>query len=166
MNTSNTRTVIAYLIIGTYVCLTIIAVVYPVLDISLFDMEKFSAYFSKVSGALTGLVGVIIGYYFGKSENNNSGTSDSQTLNGGPTPPAGTAPGGTTTPKTTVPGTTLPGGAIPPAPVPPATPVPVTTVPGNDDSSVIANSQIKVKSSFKSPFDTGTVQPEPEKANI
>ncbi|QEM11158.1 hypothetical protein [Mucilaginibacter rubeus] len=86
------RTIIAYVIIGTYTCLTVVAVIYPVLGIRSFDLEKFSAYFSKISGAFTGLVGVIIGYYFGKSDSNQTGSTGPEAGLSSPTPPNPTVP--------------------------------------------------------------------------
>ncbi|WP_114937139.1 hypothetical protein [Mucilaginibacter endophyticus] len=86
------RTIIAYVIIGTYTCLTIVAVIYPVLGIRSFDLEKFSAYFSKISGAFTGLVGVIIGYYFGKNDSSQTGSTGPEAGLSSPTPPNPMAP--------------------------------------------------------------------------
>ncbi|WP_183560659.1 hypothetical protein [Mucilaginibacter sp. SP1R1] len=79
MSNFNVRSFLAVMIIGTYVLLTIVATVYPVLNIHNFDLDKFSAYFTKVSGSLTGLVGAILGFYFGKADNKATGESDNFT---------------------------------------------------------------------------------------
>lgn len=76
---ARTRRTIALLIISIYLVMALTAAFYPVFNKESGDMKNFADYFSKISGGLPTIIGVIIGYYFAKNEdkgtNENGGDS-------------------------------------------------------------------------------------------
>ncbi len=114
MNLNSVRSIIALLVVGTYMLSLIVAIIFPFLKLESGALDTFATYFSKTSGAYTGIVGVIVGYYFARTNANGTDNSANPTSPTKTTPPANP---------------TSPTETIPPAnPVPPTSPTSPTEI--------------------------------------
>jgi uncharacterized membrane protein HdeD (DUF308 family) len=67
MRTRTVRAILALLIVGVFMLITGIMAVFPLLSKGNVEMDAYASFFSKTASVYTGIVGVIIGYYFGRS---------------------------------------------------------------------------------------------------
>ena len=67
MNTSTVRAVLALSIVGVFMLITGVMAIYPLFSESNVELDMYADFFSKTASVYTGIVGVIIGYYFGRS---------------------------------------------------------------------------------------------------
>ncbi len=69
MKTTQVRSIIALLITGVFMLITSVLALYPILTEDPIKADTYADFFAKTSGVYTGILGVIIGYYFrGTSE--------------------------------------------------------------------------------------------------
>jgi len=61
------RSVLALLVVGVFMVITGVLALYPVFTPSNVALNEYADFFNKTAGIYTGIVGVVIGYYFGRS---------------------------------------------------------------------------------------------------
>ena len=66
MKDETIRAVLAIMVVGVFMLLTAFISLFPLWSDKAVEFSSYSDYFSKTSSVYTGIVGVIIGYYFGK----------------------------------------------------------------------------------------------------
>jgi predicted MFS family arabinose efflux permease len=67
MTVSNVRSALAILIVGVFMGITAFMAVFPLITPAQVDLSQYSDFFAKTASVYTGMVGVVIGYYFGRS---------------------------------------------------------------------------------------------------
>ncbi len=76
MSSEKVRSLIALLVLGVFMLITAAMAIYPLFSPTNVDLQKYSDYFAKTASVYTGLVGVIVGYYFGRTrESDNASPS-------------------------------------------------------------------------------------------
>ena len=83
MNTSTVRAVLALVIVGVFMMITGVMAIYPLFSESNVELDMYADFFSKTASVYTGIVGVIIGYYFGRSVDRRLGPNETKTGDGG-----------------------------------------------------------------------------------
>jgi hypothetical protein len=68
MTTPKVRAVLAIVVVGTFMIITAVMALFPLFAKSNVDVEGYADFFAKTASVYTGIVGVVIGYYFGRSE--------------------------------------------------------------------------------------------------
>lgn len=76
MKNSHVRAFIAIVVVGVFMTITATLALYPVFTSKNVNVNLYADFFAKTTGVYTGIVGVIIGYYFGKM--NEAGTKGGQ----------------------------------------------------------------------------------------
>lgn len=66
MNTERVRALLALTVVGVFMLITGFMALYPLLSPSNVSVNVYADFFSKTASVYTGIVGVIIGYYFGR----------------------------------------------------------------------------------------------------
>lgn len=61
------RAVLAIVVVGVFMTITAVLALYPIFGATNVDMNRYADFFAKTASVYTGIVGVIIGYYFGRS---------------------------------------------------------------------------------------------------
>ncbi len=74
MKINNIRAIIALIIVGVFMSITAVMALYPLFTKAQVDLNAFADFFVKIASVYTGIIGVIVGYYFGKR-------SDAKTAN-------------------------------------------------------------------------------------
>ena len=78
MSTERVRAVLALIVVGVFMTITGFMALYPLLSPGNVSVNVYADFFSKTASVYTGIVGVIIGYYFGRdSSRSPSKQSDS-----------------------------------------------------------------------------------------
>jgi hypothetical protein len=72
------RSILAFMVIGMCLLMSIAASIYPFLNPNA-ELDKYANYFAKTSNLYSGIVGVIIGYYFARNDNGKSELIDGNT---------------------------------------------------------------------------------------
>jgi uncharacterized membrane protein HdeD (DUF308 family) len=67
MPLSRVRAIVAMMVMGVFMLITGILAVWPVFTRQHLVLEAYADFFTKTASVYTGIVGVIIGYYFGRS---------------------------------------------------------------------------------------------------
>jgi mannose/fructose/N-acetylgalactosamine-specific phosphotransferase system component IID len=67
MKASHVRAVLALLIVGVFMLITALMAIFPLVSTQKVVLSEYADFFNKTSSVYTGIVGVIIGYYFGRS---------------------------------------------------------------------------------------------------
>ena len=67
MKTSTVRAALALVIVGVFMLITGVMAVFPLFSGSNVEMDAYASFFAKTASVYTGIVGVIIGYYFGRT---------------------------------------------------------------------------------------------------
>ena len=67
LRTEHIRAVLAIGVVGVFMTITAVLALYPIFGASNVDMNHYADFFAKTASVYTGIVGVIIGYYFGRS---------------------------------------------------------------------------------------------------
>ena len=73
MEGSRIRGILAILVVGVFMIITGVLAIFPVFCSQEVDTAKYADFFNKTAGVYTGIVGVVIGYYFGRSTSGISG---------------------------------------------------------------------------------------------
>jgi uncharacterized membrane protein HdeD (DUF308 family) len=68
MSLSKVRVIIALMIIGVFVLISGFLAIFPLLTKQNVQLSDYSDFVVKTSGVYTGIIGVIIGYYFGRTQ--------------------------------------------------------------------------------------------------
>ncbi len=67
MTINRIRAIIAIVVIGIFMVITAIMAIYPLLAETRVQLSEYSDFFAKIASVYTGIIGVIVGYYFGRS---------------------------------------------------------------------------------------------------
>ena len=68
MKTESVRAFLAVLVVGVFMLITSVMAIFPLFSKGNVEMDQYATFFSKTASVYTGIVGVIVGYYFGRSE--------------------------------------------------------------------------------------------------
>jgi len=68
MKISTIRAVIALLVVGVFMLITGFMAIFPLVTEAKVGLGDYADFFAKTASVYTGIIGVIIGYYFGRSE--------------------------------------------------------------------------------------------------
>jgi uncharacterized membrane protein HdeD (DUF308 family) len=68
MNVNRIRAIIAIVVIGVFMLITAIMAIYPLFAETKVELNTYSDFFAKIASVYTGIIGVIVGYYFGRSK--------------------------------------------------------------------------------------------------
>jgi hypothetical protein len=66
MSTENIRAILALMIVGVFMIITAFMALYPLLTPQQVQLNDYADFFAKTSSVYTGIIGVIVGYYFGR----------------------------------------------------------------------------------------------------
>jgi len=66
MNVNRVRAIIALTIVGVFMFITAFMAIYPLVTEAKVQLTDYSDFFAKTASVYTGIIGVIIGYYFGR----------------------------------------------------------------------------------------------------
>ena len=67
MPLSRVRAIVTIMVIGIFMLITGVLALWPVFTKQHLVLEAYADFFTKTASVYTGMVGVIIGYYFGRS---------------------------------------------------------------------------------------------------
>ena len=68
MTTRYVRAALAIIVVGVFMLITGFMALFPLLSKGSVDLNQYADFFAKTASVYTGIIGVIIGYYFGKGE--------------------------------------------------------------------------------------------------
>ena len=68
MKIRQVRAVLAIAVVGVFMLITGIMAIYPLFGKANVALNEYADFFSKTASVYTGIIGVIIGYYFGRAE--------------------------------------------------------------------------------------------------
>ena len=68
MDIEKTRAVLALIVVVGFILITGFLAIYPFFSYTAVTMDSYSNYLGKSVSIYTSIIGVIIGYYFGKSD--------------------------------------------------------------------------------------------------
>jgi predicted MFS family arabinose efflux permease len=77
MNVNKVRAMIALTIVGVFMFITAFMAIYPLVTPAKVQLTDYSDFFAKTASVYTGIIGVIIGYYFGRTSEKPEGVSKS-----------------------------------------------------------------------------------------
>jgi hypothetical protein len=66
MTSTHIRGWIAIIVVGVFMTLTVVMALFPLFAKVGVTLDEYSNFFIKIMSGYTGMVGIIIGYYFGK----------------------------------------------------------------------------------------------------
>jgi len=84
------RSILAILVVGTFMIITAAMALYPLFFPQTgVGLAPYSDYFAKTASVYTGIVGVVVGYYFGRSVKRAGETTggDTSAIEARPSPP-------------------------------------------------------------------------------
>jgi hypothetical protein len=67
MNTSTVRAMLAVGVVGVFMVITAVMALYPLFSNTAVPLNDYADFFAKTASVYTGMVGVIVGYYFGRA---------------------------------------------------------------------------------------------------
>ena len=62
------RAILAITVVGVFMTITGTMAIYPLFGKTNVALNEYADFFSKTASVYTGIIGVIVGYYFGRSE--------------------------------------------------------------------------------------------------
>ena len=68
MSVRSVRAILAIITVGVFMLITGIMAIYPLFGKTNVALTEYSDFFAKTASVYTGIIGVIVGYYFGRSE--------------------------------------------------------------------------------------------------
>lgn len=74
MRVATVRATLALMVVGVFMVITAVLALYPILSQTNVDLNMYADFFSKTASVYTGIVGVIVGYYFGRAVEAVKGT--------------------------------------------------------------------------------------------
>ena len=72
------RATLALLVVGTFMFITGFMAIFPLVSEAKVGLNDYADFFSKTASVYTGIIGVIVGYYFGRSEPVKEGAAPRQ----------------------------------------------------------------------------------------
>jgi hypothetical protein len=73
MRVNTVQAIIAILVVGGFIVVTGVLALWPLLSESDVGASTYSSYLKDISGVYSGIVGVIIGYYFAQQSTSQAG---------------------------------------------------------------------------------------------
>lgn len=67
MRASTVRATLAVMIVGVFMGITATMAIFPLFAQGNVELTQYADFFSKTASVYTGIVGVIVGYYFGRT---------------------------------------------------------------------------------------------------
>lgn len=67
MKINTVRVIIALTVVGVFMFITAFMAIYPLLTPTSVQLTEYSDFFVKTASVYTGIIGVIIGYYFARA---------------------------------------------------------------------------------------------------
>ena len=77
MTTNNVRAFVAIAMVVVFLGLTVVMALFPLFSTKNVDIKDYADFFVKIASVYTGILGVIIGYYFARV---HGGTREAQGL--------------------------------------------------------------------------------------
>lgn len=68
MNHNRIRAILALMVVGIFMGITAFMAIFPLCSKQQVELSVYSDFFAKTSSVYTGIIGVIIGYYFARSQ--------------------------------------------------------------------------------------------------
>ena len=68
MHVKRVRAILAIAVVGVFMAITGTMAIYPLFGRTNVALNDYADFFSKTASVYTGIIGVIIGYYFGRAE--------------------------------------------------------------------------------------------------
>jgi hypothetical protein len=68
MGITAVRSIIAILVVGIFMLITGVMAIYPLVAPAKVPLNEYADFFAKTASVYTGIIGVIIGYYFGRAQ--------------------------------------------------------------------------------------------------
>lgn len=68
MGTDLVRAILATLVVGVFMVITGFMAIFPLVSPANVELNAYADFFAKTASVYTGIIGVIIGYYFGRSD--------------------------------------------------------------------------------------------------
>jgi ABC-type nickel/cobalt efflux system permease component RcnA len=65
-STAGVRALIAVMVVGTFMVITAVIALFPLFSNTNVELTQYADFFVKTASVYTGIVGVIIGYYFAR----------------------------------------------------------------------------------------------------
>ena len=78
MKINTVRAVLAILVVGIFMVITGFMVLYPLLVETKIGFGDYADFFAKTASVYTGIIGVIVGYYFGRSHERTRSNHDKE----------------------------------------------------------------------------------------
>jgi hypothetical protein len=69
MTTANVRAFIAIAMVLVFLGLTVVLALFPLFSSKNVDVKDYADFFVKIASVYTGILGVIVGYYFARTQN-------------------------------------------------------------------------------------------------
>ncbi len=69
MTTANVRAFIAIAMVLVFLALTVVLALFPLFSSKNVDVKDYADFFVKIASVYTGILGVIVGYYFARTQN-------------------------------------------------------------------------------------------------
>ena len=67
MTIQRVRSILAITVVGAFMLITSFMAIYPLVSETQVSLNDYADFFAKTASVYTGIIGVIIGYYFGRS---------------------------------------------------------------------------------------------------
>jgi hypothetical protein len=67
MTTAKARSLLAFAVVGVFMGTTGFMAVFPLVTKVSVDLKEYADFFAKTASVYTGIVGVVVGYYFGRA---------------------------------------------------------------------------------------------------
>jgi uncharacterized membrane protein YjfL (UPF0719 family) len=67
MRLDTVRAILALMVVGVFMFITAFMAIYPLVTPANVQLSEYSDFFSKTASVYTGIIGVIIGYYFARA---------------------------------------------------------------------------------------------------
>jgi hypothetical protein len=68
MGTDWVRALLAMMVVGVFMLITGFMAIFPLVAPANVELNAYADFFAKTASVYTGIIGVIIGYYFGRSD--------------------------------------------------------------------------------------------------
>jgi uncharacterized membrane protein HdeD (DUF308 family) len=66
MPVNRVRAILALLVVGVFMLITGVMAIFPLVSEAKVGLNDYADFFSKTASVYTGIIGVIVGYYFGR----------------------------------------------------------------------------------------------------
>lgn len=80
MSHSSARAFIAVAIVGAFMLITGFMAIFPLVTPVNVELTDYADFFAKIASVYTGIIGVIVGYYFGRAERSDRIRDDVTTV--------------------------------------------------------------------------------------